>query len=43
LWTFSGFSHAPTGLDAKMSRGFAWLAGLQVAVLASVMSVLFGP
>jgi hypothetical protein len=34
---------ARTELDAKMSRGFAWLAGLQVAVLASVLGVLFGP
>jgi hypothetical protein len=29
-------------LDAKLSRGFVWLVGLQVTVLLAVVGALFG-
>lgn len=31
-----------TELDAKLSRGFTWLVGIQVAVLLAVVGALFG-
>jgi hypothetical protein len=29
-------------LDAKLSRGFTWMVGIQVAVLLAVVGALFG-
>jgi hypothetical protein len=31
-----------TELDAKLSRGFTWMVGIQVAVLLAVIGALFG-